>query len=627
MHMWYFVLSCSPYPSCSQLTVTSTGLPPQAALLKEQAYDEYQRLKMGEGPKSIVEYTKLAVLERPPSSHPKDVKDKMEVMKRFKKCGPRLAGEKVSHIKPVDLLKKGSERIRVVYGQAGSGKTTLLKQMCRVLSTEEGESDYELVLFFPLRETPVSSAGGLQSLLSYYMLNEDPAEVFSLVKVLMDSKGKGLLLVFDGADEVNDLLKLYSESVVLSLIQGRVLPEAHILISSRPGACPSLEDHAATFYEVQGFDHDAITLYVKSFYEANPHAADRMLSQLASRPDLLGGMYIPMNCFILCSVFEHDSCFPATMTACYQAFAAHTISRECSREGRDVHIDPTLRDLPRDIDDLMSSLGRLSYNGLCENTPRFVFDESSIRAAFPKLPPGAPIDESLFKGLLHVHASRKGYQSSLSFSFPHATQQEFFAALHVSHLSPKEQARFWKKNLLNISFSVVLRFYAGLTGLSVPKVAKQLCISTIKESRDEPILETFRNWVFGEQEDECSNAKPHLLFIFHAFYESQNLPLTSEVTKQIRSALSFSLSLSAFDTMAIAYCLSQCSHLRRLYMPLYTYKCLSAQGLSHLKAVCQANPQCQLDFDGYLCLSCDHFSADGESAQYCMCVCCTHCDC
>ena len=611
----------SPFPSCPQLTVTSTELPPQAALLKEQAYDQYRRFKMGEGPKANVEYTKLAVLETPPSSHPEDVEDKMEAIKRFKECGPRLAREKASHIKPIDLLKKGSERVRVVYGQAGSGKTTLLKHTCKALSTEESESDFELVLFFPLRETPVSGAGDLQSLLSYYMQDEDPAEVSSLVKVLKGSKGKGLLLVFDGADEVKDLLKPSSASVVPSLLQGRVLPEAHIIISSRPGACPSLQDHTATFYEVQGFDHDAITSYVKSFFEANPHAADRMLSQLATRPDLLGGMYIPMNCFILCSIFEHDSSFPVTLTACYQAFAAHTISRECSREGREVHINPTLRDLPRDVDDLMSSLGRLSYNGLCENPPRFVFDESSIRAAFPKLPPGASIDESLFKGLLHVHASRKGYQSSLSFSFPHATQQEFFAALHVSRLPPKEQARFWKKNLSNISFSVVLRFYAGLTGFSVPKVAKQL-YSTATPEGAPGLLASFLSLVKGDIQliDICNHGNPQLLFLFHALYESQNVDLTKRVMQNIPSSLHFDLSLSAFDTMSIVYCLCQCSHLRQLLLKPIMCILLSSQCLSHLKAMLQANPQCQLDFRGRLILSCDALSADGESVQYCMCV-------
>ena len=84
----------------------------------------------------------------------------------------------------------------------------------------------------------------------------------------------------------------------------------------------------------------------------------------------------------------------------------------------EVHIDPTLKVLPEGVDDLMMSLGKLAFNGLCHNPPLFIFDEPSVRAAFPTLPPGAPIDESLFKGLLHVHASRQGYQSSVSCSFP-----------------------------------------------------------------------------------------------------------------------------------------------------------------------------------------------------------------
>ena len=72
---------------------------------------------------------KLAVIEKPPSSRPEDVKDVMEAMQRFRDCGRRVAAEEVAHISPVDLLKKGSERTRVVYGQAGSGKTTLTAKM------------------------------------------------------------------------------------------------------------------------------------------------------------------------------------------------------------------------------------------------------------------------------------------------------------------------------------------------------------------------------------------------------------------------------------------------------------------------------------------------------------------
>ena len=559
---------------------------------------------------------KLAVIEKPPSSRPEDVKDIKEAMQRFRDCGRRVAAEKVAHISPVDLLKKGSERTRVVYGQAGSGKTTLLKQMCKALSCEEGESDFNLVLYFPLRERSVSSASDLHSLLSYYLPDENPADVSSTVKLLKNNKG--LLLVLDGADEVKDLLKPSSGSIVHRILEGRTLPDAHVIITSRPGACPSLQDHSACFFEVQGFDHTAITSYVNRFFEGRP-AAGKMLSQLDDRPDLLGGAYLPMNLFIFCSVFEQSFSFPATMAACYQAFVRQTIIRECSKKGRDLPLDPLLQFalLPEDVRCLLASLGTLSFKGLCQVPPMFIFNEygstpnePSIRCTFPQklLPPSAPIDDCLFKGLLHTHASRRGFESVHSFSFPHGTQQEFFAALHLSNLEEDEQAQFWRENLFNVSFSVVLRFFAGLTGLRSPQVAKEICTLTGAAEGGST------SHLMGE----CSHDNPQLLFLCHTLHQSQNVPLTKTVMQRIPTYLEFNLSFSAFDTMAISHCLSQCSHLRLLNLLFLSCTFLSSQCLSHLKAVLQANTQCQLG--GGLHLRCDHFSADGGSVQYCVCV-------
>ena len=594
--------------SCPQPHVPDTELHPQASLLKKCAYDEYRRFKI-KGHKANTGYVKLAVVEKPPSSRTEDVKDKMEAMQRFRDCGPRVADENAKHITPVDLLKKGSERVQVVYGQAGSGKTTLLKQMCRALSHSEAESDFNLVLYFPLRERSVSSAKDLQSLLSYYLQDEKLADVSSLVKSL---KGKeDLLLVFDGADEVKEL-----PPIVQDLLERPILPEAHIIISSRPGACPSLQEHSASFYEVQGFNGTAITSYVKSFFEATPSAADKMLSQLETRPDLMGGAYIPMNTFILCSIFDPTSAsFPATMTACYQAFVCQTITRECSKKGRDLSLDPLLRHtlLPEDIRCLLASLGVLSFKGLCQAPRLFIFSEygstpsePSIRSIFPQelLPPGVPIDEYLFKGLLHMHASREGFGAHQSFSFPHGTQQEFFAALHLSKLEEDEQAQFWRDKLFNITFSVVLRFHAGLTGLHSPQVAKEICSILTGTAQGGSTLPSM---------SKCSWDNPQLLFLCHTLYESQNLALTKEVMQHIPTSLEFALSLSAFDTMAISFCLSQCPHLRHLNLPYSSCTLLSAQCLSHLQSVLQSNPQCQLHCIGGLDLHCDHFSSAGES--------------
>lgn len=576
--------------------------PKEAILLKERAYDVYRIQELSQGEGSKANYVKLAVLESTPSFKPD--KSKMNAIQGFKNCGQRVASENAAEVTYDDLLRKANKRIRVVYGQAGSGKTTMLRQMCKTLSNGESDSDFQLVLYFELRDKSISGAKDLQSLLMYYLQDDHTADASVLENWMKDRKGKGTLLVFDGADEVKDLLKAPSGPVIQRLFEGLILPDAQIIVSSRPGACPFLQKYNSIFYEVRGFNHDAVTSYVEDFFEADHDAAQRMLSELKSRPDLLGGAYIPMNCFILCSVFEQsDSSFPATMTACYQAVVCDILTREYGREGKELDLDPNLESMPPDVQSLLSALGVLSFKGLTHpSLPQFIFDHSSICSSF-SLAPGTVISAYLFKGLLNVYAGRKGaYGSSSSYTFSHATRQEFFAALHLSQMTEVEQAEFWKENLFNESFSVVLRFYAGLTGLKNHHVAEQICcaITGATESGSIPYLR-----------DTCTDANPQLLHAFYSLHESQNMTLTKRAMEYIPKSLTFAVKwLTSFDTMVISRCLCQCSHLTKLDPGTL----LSADCLSHIKAVFDANKKCQLG--GGLYLDCDKFTLKGESVYY-----------
>ena len=71
-----------------------------------------------------------------------------------------------------------------------------------------------------------------------YLQDEEPANVSSVVESL--KRNRDLLLFFDGAEKVKDLLKPSSGSVIQSILEGRTLPDAHVIISSHPSTCPSL---------------------------------------------------------------------------------------------------------------------------------------------------------------------------------------------------------------------------------------------------------------------------------------------------------------------------------------------------------------------------------------------------
>ena len=549
-----------------------------------------------------MEYVRLAVLPGQPDvpRKPEKANSRLVFLQKYRDCGGE--GKKVDrYIDASELLHKGSDSLRVIYGHAGIGKTTLLKHISRALARKEVESDYTLVLYFPLREKTVSSAKDLEGLLSYYTSGDRKLGLFELSQSLIDTSGIDILFIFDGADEVRELLSTRNGSIFQEIIQGRSLPQADVIVTSRPGSLPFLQEHSTVFYEIHGFDEESIQSYVSEFFQAKPEEGQKMLDELRSRPDLMGGAYIPMNLFIFCSIYAGYK-FPPTMTLCYKRFICNVITRECKKSGIPCQVDPLLNSLSDDVKRLLESLSSLAYEGMMTTPPTFVFDEDDIQRAFCTLQLEALIEESLFRGLLHQHSSTVGYLTSSTFNFSHTTNQEFFTAYHLAQLPDDEQLQFWQENFTNIKFSMVFRFYAGLTGLSSTEVVSFLCCP-----RPQPHASYAQSSVPSlSLPSRCTNDDPHLLYLFHSLYESQNSDLTQTIVQHLNQSLDFALHLTPHDTLAIAHCLSKCTHLRVLE---FFYFALNQSSLPHVFSILQANVHLQ---DLHLWVY--HLSSAGETS-------------
>ena len=558
------------------------ALPEPLQHVRKLAYRSYQRLSLTEGPRKV-QYTKVAVLKSAPKARQKGDLDQGTFLKRYHDCGVRLSEGATEEVTVDDFLQAGTQQNRILYGQPGTGKTTFLKHLCQKVATDE-PSDFSLILYFPLRDKAMSQAlkssttpydCSLESLLQYYI--PDKTRCADAIRELLQCQGNNVLIILDGADEVRGLMDSPEGSLLSSLMEGRLLPQAHFIVSTRPGRCPLLQEHSSLFYEMLGFDDKAVRSYVKEFCKSEPGKGEAMLSNLMARPDLMGGAYIPMNLLIFCSIYEHGvagrSVFPATMTECYKSFIAKAVTREKKKQKRTIRIDPSLANLPQDVEQLLFNLGELAFKGLTQEPPDYIFQEDEVRRVFhATVKYDEILDDSSFGGFLHLHPDQDGSSSTLNFS--HTTKQEFFCAYHLSLLPDAEQAAFWRENRHNPKFTVVLRYFAGLTQLKSVEVSEAI----LATGSDLPA--------------KCDSDNPYLLYVFHALFESQNESLTQSIVTQLNSCLTFELYLTPFDTMVLSHCLTKCKHLTELDMPTYPYS-LSPTSFHHVCSVVQCNPLLQ----------------------------------
>ena len=529
-----------------------------------------------------VDYVGLKVIESHPSKHKKE--DTVQFLRNFQKATVDYISQQdraKPHITPRNqptsgllshdhFLQQQKKPLHIVFGPPGVGKTSFSRHICSQFSSAPKSSSFSLVLLFYVREKRVAEAKSLSDLLSCYCLPDDDLDHKELAQLIAKSKGKGLQIIFDGLDERPDLLK-DDNSIVTRLLKGE-LSEAQVVVTSRPGIVTQLAKlwHMASLYEVQGFGPEEVKQYVESFFlkQGDPSAASKFLSALTNRPDLAGSTYIPLNLWLLCSVFSFKDCtLPDTLTQCYTALFAQLLQRQAEKEGLEISIGHSLDGLPESMQTTLDCLSKLSY--LCFLKEELVFDEETIihtcLSSCAKL-------KHTFDGmsLLNVHPKQHGAMDHLTFNFLHSTYQEYLCAKHIHAMSEEEQTAFWKENISNPRFAMVFRFYCGLSRLQVKGVQE------IVKGQELP--------------RSCDHDDRRLLFLFYALHESGNTHLTTAIVSKLARALQFSLVISSYDFYVTGQCLSKAVHLTEFNCSIGRLIQATKDAISCIESVVSSNP-------------------------------------
>ena len=536
-----------------------------------------------------VDYIGLRVIE----SHPNQYKNKdtAHFLKNFQKATvdfisqqdgdmSRLEFKSDSHdegqvtsglLSHSHFFQRHKKPLHIVFGPPGVGKTSLTRHICSQFSSDPLASSHSLILLFCVREKKVAEARSLRDLLSCYSLPGDDSGYDELAQLIAKSKGRGLQIIFDGLDERSELL-VDKASIVTKLLKGE-LKEAQIMVTSRPGIVTQLSDlwHSAILYEVQGFGTPEVVQYTETFFDRedeDPSAATKFCSALANRPDLAGSTYIPLNLWLLCSVFSWKNYnLPDTLTQCYTTLLVQLLQRQAEKEGLDISIQHNLEGLPDSLQSTLDCLSKLSY--LCFLKEELVFDEEIViktcLSSCAKL-------KHRFDGmsLLNVHPKQHGALDHLTYNFVHSTYQEYLCAKHITAMNEEEQTAFWEKNIDNPRFAMVFRFYCGLSQLQVSGVQE------LVKGQELPSI--------------CKDYDRRLLFLFYALHESGNTQLTAAIASQLDSSLEFNLRMSSYDFYVTGQCLSKTTHLREMNYGLERYIQTTKYAIPCIASVASANP-------------------------------------
>ena len=472
---------------------------------KLQVYDKWPQVKSKK-------YINLALIEKENITKPEvdqftrdTIHGNIDDIKKSKRA---------TDIGKIAQLPDGSQpKCILVEGAPGVGKSTFAWKLCRKWGKGKLLQQYQLLVLLRLRDKSVRAAKNISDLFRY----RDHQIQQAAVEKIQRTGGKGVLLLFEGYDELPEELRT-ENSVFLGIITGRELPEATVLITSRPWAseflCRECKRYISQHIEILGFTNDNIQSYLESTIPDDPSLLADLKKYISCYPHINSMMYIPLNSAIVVEVYRNSrkdkTLVPKTMTELYSSLVRslllrHLLDHPVHGKKRRWRVR-SFSDLPKDVYQQLCELGRIAYKGI-------LHDQQVI---FSDLPED-------FETLGLIQCAPELYAdegAAVSYNFLHLTVQEYLAAFHLSQQPVEEQIEHFteykkQKRHQNIRdhkqphFHMVLRFLCGVRKFSgyPSEVLNTLCVEVLGYNSPTVIHTVAINtlhWLFETQDNDIT---------------------------------------------------------------------------------------------------------------------------
>ena len=212
----------------------------------------------------------------------------------------------------------------LIEGVPGIGKTVLAKEIAYQWAKNELLISKKLLLLVFLRECSQTQLSSFEGLMQYLFRNDEMAS--QLTSYLSKGEGEGAVIIFDGFDELSEENR--KKSIVVDIINRRILAKSCLVITSRPTASSNLHGSVDRRVEIVGFTEEDWLNYIQTALEGKNEQIKALQHYLQSNPTINALCYIPLNMTILlCLAEDGIDTLPKTQTEMYKRFIKMTIVR------------------------------------------------------------------------------------------------------------------------------------------------------------------------------------------------------------------------------------------------------------------------------------------------------------
>uniref|UniRef100_A0A1X7SUZ6 NACHT domain-containing protein n=1 Tax=Amphimedon queenslandica TaxID=400682 RepID=A0A1X7SUZ6_AMPQE len=172
----------------------------------------------------------------------------------------------------------------VIDGPPGIGKTTLCRKLLNMWSNGPlVHQQYDLVLYYPLRNSKIATATTLADLFVHQLNRyKNVPEWFE------ERDGEGLLIMFDGWDELSEQLR--QSSLAASIIHRKQLDQCSVIVTSRSYASSSLLEimsNLSRHVQVIGFSKEEISTVIIQTLQKDTKLAQELIDENTEQDEMI----------------------------------------------------------------------------------------------------------------------------------------------------------------------------------------------------------------------------------------------------------------------------------------------------------------------------------------------------